>query len=117
MWGKWNPDAADHRRRRAAAGVGGVRTRRRLERRLFAGPVVDAGRAGRLVTRAAKPEERMIYQTIRYDVDGPIACITLNRPDELNTIVPPMPDEIEAAVNGAVADPHVKVVLVRGAGR
>jgi enoyl-CoA hydratase len=59
----------------------------------------------------------MIYQTIRYDVDGAIAFLTLNRPDELNTIVPPMPDEIEAAVNGAVADPNVKVIVVRGAGR
>ena len=59
----------------------------------------------------------MTYQTICYDADGPIACITLNRPEELNTIVPPMPDEIEAAVNGAVADPRVKVLIVRGAGR
>jgi enoyl-CoA hydratase len=59
----------------------------------------------------------MAYQTIRYDIVGPIACITLDRPDELNTIVPPMPDEIEAAVNGAVADPDVKVIIVRGAGR
>ena len=33
--------------------------------------------------------------------DG-IATITLNRPDRLNTIVPPMPDEIEAAVTEAV---------------
>ncbi|HET9062856.1 MAG TPA: crotonase/enoyl-CoA hydratase family protein [Candidatus Binatia bacterium] len=59
----------------------------------------------------------MVYQTIRYDVDGPIACITLNRPEALNTIVPPMPDEIEAAVNAAVADAAVKVIIVRGAGR
>ena len=27
-----------------------------------------------------------------------VATITLNRPDSLNTIVPPMPDEVEAAV-------------------
>lgn len=59
----------------------------------------------------------MTYETIRYDVDGPIACITLNRPDSLNTIVPPMPDEVEAAVNRAVANPDVKVLVVRGAGR
>jgi len=59
----------------------------------------------------------MAYETIRYDVDGSIAFVTLNRPDELNTIVPPMPDEIEAAVNGAVADTNVKIIVVRGAGR
>ena len=33
----------------------------------------------------------MPYQTIRYDVDGAVATITLNRPEQLNTIVPPIP--------------------------
>jgi len=35
----------------------------------------------------------------------------------LNTIVPPMPDEVEAAIGRAVADPAVRVIVVRGAGR
>ncbi|MFZ0886943.1 MAG: crotonase/enoyl-CoA hydratase family protein [Candidatus Binataceae bacterium] len=59
----------------------------------------------------------MKYETILYDVDDAIATITLNRPDRLNTIVPPMPDEIEAAVHRAVADAGVKVIVLRGAGR
>jgi enoyl-CoA hydratase len=59
----------------------------------------------------------MSYETLLYGVDGAIATITLNRPDRLNTIVPPMPDEIEAAVNAAVADDDVKVIVLRGAGR
>ena len=37
------------------------------------------------------------FETILYTTDGPIATITLNRPEALNTIVPPMPDEVEAA--------------------
>jgi len=57
------------------------------------------------------------YQTILYTTDGPIATITLNRPDELNTIVAPMPDEVEHAVNTAVRDDAVKVIVLRGAGR
>jgi enoyl-CoA hydratase len=57
------------------------------------------------------------FETLLYAVDGPIATITLNRPESLNTIVPPMPDEIEAAVNAAVRDPQVKVIILRGAGR
>ena len=59
----------------------------------------------------------MQFETLLYSVDGPIATITLNRPEHLNTIVPPMPDEIEAAVNAAVRDEHVKVMILRGAGR
>ena len=58
-----------------------------------------------------------MYETLIYSVDGPIATITFNRPDALNTIVPPMPDEVEAAVNAAVRDAQVKVIVVRGAGR
>ena len=48
---------------------------------------------------------------------GPVATVTLNRPDRLNTIVPPMPDEFEAAIEAATADDEVKVIVVRGAGR
>ena len=59
----------------------------------------------------------MSYETILYDVEGAIATITLNRPSVLNTIVPPMPDEVEAAVTEAVRDAGVKVIVVRGAGR
>jgi enoyl-CoA hydratase len=56
-------------------------------------------------------------ETILYDVAGAVATITLNRPDSLNTIVPPMPEEVEAAVERAVADDAVEVIVVRGAGR
>src|SRR3954468_7050813 len=59
----------------------------------------------------------MAYETLLYDVDGAIATITLNRPEHLNTIVPPMPDELEQAVHRAVGDAAVKVIVLRGAGR
>jgi enoyl-CoA hydratase len=57
------------------------------------------------------------FETILYATDGPTATITLNRPERLNTIVPPMPDEVEAAVGLAIRDAEVKVIVVRGAGR
>jgi len=57
------------------------------------------------------------FETILYTADGKIATITLNRPDELNTIVPPMPDEVEAAVSIATLDPAISVIVLRGAGR
>ncbi|HUI25536.1 MAG TPA: crotonase/enoyl-CoA hydratase family protein [Candidatus Kryptonia bacterium] len=59
----------------------------------------------------------MPYETLLYEADGPIATITLNRPDRLNTIVPPMPDEIEQAVIAANRDHDVRVIILRGAGR
>jgi enoyl-CoA hydratase/carnithine racemase len=61
--------------------------------------------------------EQSSYQTILYEVAGPVATITLNRPERLNTIVPPMPDEVEHAIGTATRDREVKVIVVRGAGR
>ena len=46
-----------------------------------------------------------------------MATITLNRPERLNAIVPPMPDEFQDAMTRATRDPQVKVVVLRGAGR
>jgi enoyl-CoA hydratase len=57
------------------------------------------------------------FETLLYGEAGGVATITLNRPDSLNTIVPPMPEEVEAAVERAVRDETVKVIVVRGAGR
>lgn len=59
----------------------------------------------------------MTFETLIYDVEGAVATITFNRPEQLNTIVPPMPDELESAVHEATRDPAVKVIVLRGAGR
>ena len=57
------------------------------------------------------------YETLLYSASDGVATVTLNRPERLNTIVPPMPDELEAAVGRAVRDHDVKVIVVSGAGR
>ncbi|WP_028478440.1 crotonase/enoyl-CoA hydratase family protein [Nocardia sp. CNY236] len=59
----------------------------------------------------------MEYQTLHMRVRDAVATVTLNRPERLNTIVPPMPEEFEHAMLAAAADPDVKVVVLRGAGR
>jgi enoyl-CoA hydratase len=59
----------------------------------------------------------MSYETILYEGAGAVATITLNRPERLNTIVPPMPDELEDAVIAANRDREVRVIILRGAGR
>ncbi len=59
----------------------------------------------------------MPFETLLYASAEGVATITLNRPERLNTIVPPMPDELEAAVARATDDAQVKVIVLRGAGR
>jgi 1,4-dihydroxy-2-naphthoyl-CoA synthase len=51
----------------------------------------------------ARPKAKFESVGKPYEVDDAIATIMLNRPDRLKTIVPPMPDEIEAAIHRAVA--------------
>lgn len=58
----------------------------------------------------------MSYETILYEKDGKIATIILNRPEKMNTIRPPMPDEVEQAVIRANADREVRVIVLKGAG-
>ncbi|MCB0930824.1 MAG: crotonase/enoyl-CoA hydratase family protein [Mycobacterium sp.] len=57
------------------------------------------------------------FETILYSSRGRIATITLNRPEQLNTIVPPMPDEVERAVELATRSSDISVIVLRGAGR
>jgi enoyl-CoA hydratase len=59
----------------------------------------------------------MKFDSLRYDVDGRIATITLDRPDRLNAIDDRMPSEIRQATELAQADPEVHVIVVTGSGR
>ena len=56
----------------------------------------------------------MAYETIQFEPDGPIARITLNRPDRLNSFTAAMHGELrEALANLGDA----RVVVLTGAGR
>ena len=59
----------------------------------------------------------MDYQQIRYEVDGPILTLTLNRPDKLNAFTVRMMHELIDAFDRADADDTVRVIIVTGAGR
>ena len=48
-----------------------------------------------------------MYEAIDYTVEGPIATITLNRPDRLNAITGQMIKEIQDAIGRADADERV----------
>ena len=53
---------------------------------------------------------------IRFEIRDRIATLTLNRPDRLNALVPEMREGFEEALAKA-AEPSVKALFVRGAGR
>ena len=59
----------------------------------------------------------MAYDHLLYDVDGPVATITLNRPGALNAWIDAMGDEFADALGRADADPAVVGIVVTGAGR
>jgi enoyl-CoA hydratase len=58
-----------------------------------------------------------VAPTVLYEPDDPVAVLTLNRPARLNAIVPELVADFEAALDRALADDSVRVVLLRGAGR
>jgi len=59
----------------------------------------------------------MGFTTIIYETEGPLAWITLNRPDKLNAISKPMVAELNAALDLALQDEQVRVILIKGEGR
>lgn len=58
-----------------------------------------------------------MYEQILYEVDDPVATITLNRPEALNAWTNRMGAEVRHAVAQAEADPAVVGVVLTGAGR
>ncbi len=58
----------------------------------------------------------MSFRTLRYEVDGRIATLTLDRVGHYNAIAEGMPGEIREAVERADADAGVHVIVLRGAG-
>jgi enoyl-CoA hydratase len=58
----------------------------------------------------------MDFNDILYRTDGPIAWITFNRPQYRNAQSWRLLDEYDRAMDLAVADPAVRVIVTRGAG-
>ncbi|HLY37492.1 MAG TPA: enoyl-CoA hydratase/isomerase family protein [Candidatus Binatia bacterium] len=56
------------------------------------------------------------FATIRYDKRGPVAIVTLDRPDVLNAYDVAMRDDLDAAFAAADEDPDVRALVLRGAG-
>lgn len=57
------------------------------------------------------------FPTLTYEVDGRIARITFNRPEQGNAITPDTPVDLTAAVERADLDPRVHVMVLSGRGK
>jgi enoyl-CoA hydratase len=55
-------------------------------------------------------------QNVTVNRDDAIATLTLNRPDKLNALSPALLRELLEAVEGASADPSIRVAILTGAG-
>lgn len=59
----------------------------------------------------------MNYETILVETDGPVATVTLNRPERLNAFTVRMGDELSDAFARLDADDSVRAVILTGSGR
>ena len=58
-----------------------------------------------------------MYEQILYEVEEPVAIITLNRPKQLNAWTDRMGAEVKHALAAAEADKRVVAIVLTGAGR
>jgi 2-(1,2-epoxy-1,2-dihydrophenyl)acetyl-CoA isomerase len=58
----------------------------------------------------------MVYETILWRREGPVATCTLNRPEQRNGITPIMMDELYACLTEAAADASLRVLVLTGTG-
>jgi enoyl-CoA hydratase/carnithine racemase len=57
------------------------------------------------------------YQTILVEHQGPVDWVTLNRPDQLNTLSLPLVDELESYFSGLANNHDTRVVILKANGR
>lgn len=54
---------------------------------------------------------------IKVQVEGPVALLTLNRPEHLNALTPDMEEEMHERLDETAGDPKVRCLVLTGAGR
>jgi len=55
--------------------------------------------------------------TVLYAADGPVATVTLNRPERLNAMNRELIGEAIAVLEKAASDPAIRVLILTGAGK
>ena len=61
-------------------------------------------------------EHTVSAEVIRYEIDGGVGLITLNRPEKHNAVTSEMLRSLLNAITDAAADDDVRAVLITGAG-
>jgi dihydroxynaphthoic acid synthetase len=56
------------------------------------------------------------YEDVRYEVEGPVAVVTINRPERYNAFRGQTIEELIAAFRAAWADKQVRAIILTGAG-
>lgn len=59
----------------------------------------------------------MTLENIIFEQEGGIAKITLNRPNQMNSLSTPLVDELDAILNQVERDPQIRVLVITGNGK
>ena len=57
-----------------------------------------------------------MYTSLLLENDGPIAVVTINRPDKMNALNRTVLDELDSAIDTLIADDAVRSIIITGAG-
>ena len=80
-------------------------------------PVADRPRRPRGGSTMTNDTPELTYQHLLVDIDGPVATLTLNRPEQLNALSTGLLDDLYAALRALNPGDDVRVIRLRGAGR
>lgn len=59
----------------------------------------------------------MNYEQLIYATEGPVATLTLNRPERMNALTKVLEAELRMAIEQAGRDPAIRAIVLTGAGR
>ena len=59
----------------------------------------------------------MGWETVLYEIDGPVVRVTLNRPERRNALDDVLIEELDEAVKQADLDETIRVIIIAGAGK
>src|SRR4051812_44457911 len=90
-----------------------------IRSRMAPPPARGSGHANAVRNRVRRSVmiEPMSYEHILFEIDDPVAIITLNRPEQLNAWTQQMSNEVREEIGQAEDDPHVVGIVHTGAGK